>query len=534
MTLRLSFVVAVAISSQVARAESIRQDFSSARTGTPYVLSKHGAEPGASVFGGAMRLIADDQDQSNSLAFARCAAGPRELVRARWTMSVAPGGNGMSFALLNTAEYGLDGAAPNGVAWDEPKLKESLAVAFDILSQPNNDPFRGDGNIYNRPQREIALFYDGQEIARKLSPVEFRTGKPVPVEVEVRTVCGGCAVTVSVSGTPVFDGHMVANLAPYESRAAFGAQSSKFRTTLDVDDVRVDWGRRARRLPDPVSVRAIDGVVLDAARGTHAETVRFPANTDRFGRIICTLTLGEPPAGYDPWDRCASVSAYDDTGEKFEIVRFITPYRRGFTWLVDVTDYRPLLTGMKKIEASIGTYGPGWKVSVDFAFHHGRAERLARRVEKLWVGQPEIGNPDKPVTDFYKPVTLAPGSKWRGAKLRIYVTGHGMSPNSGNAAEFMPITRWVTVNGKRHENRLWKTDCYLNPCRPQGGTWKYDRAGWAPGDVVPPWDIDLTAAARAGGPIALKYELEPYINENRGKTTPPTHWTEAQVVWYGR
>jgi len=532
MVLRVAVAAAVLGLAVGARAESVRQDFSGA--GTPYVLSRHGAGPGALVTAGALRLIDDEEDQSNAVTFSRCAVGAREVVRASWSLSVTPGGNGMSFALLNTAEYGLDGAAPSGIAWDEPKLKRSLAVAFDILDQPNNDPFRGDGNIYNRPQREIALFYDGREIARKLSPVEFRTGKPVPVTVEVRAVCGGCEVTVTVAGTRVYDRHLVANLEPYESRAAFGAQSGKYWTTLAIDDVRVDWGGRVRRRRPPTTVRAIDGVVLDAARGTHAETVRFPDNTDGFGRIICTLTLGEPPAGYDPWDRCASVYAYDEAGAKFEIVRFITPYRRGFTWLVDVTDYRPLLTGTRKVEASIGTYGPGWKVTVDFTFHPGRAERLARKIETLWVGRPEIGNPDKPVAEFYRPVTLTPDRKWRGAKLRIYVTGHGMSPNSRNAAEFMPITRWVTVNGKRFENRLWKTDCYLNPCRPQGGTWKYDRAGWAPGDVVPPWEVDLTPAVRSGRPIALTYELEPYLNENRGKTTPPTHWTEAQVVWYAK
>src|SRR3712207_7924990 len=53
---------------------------------------------------------------------------------------------------------------------------------------------------------------------------------------------------------------------------------------------------------------------------------------------------------------------------------------------------------------------------------------------------------------------------------------------------FMPSKRTLTVTGnatqKTWDNILWKTDNYLNPCRPQGGTWKYDRAGWAPGDIV--------------------------------------------------
>ncbi|MEN8151925.1 MAG: PDZ domain-containing protein, partial [Planctomycetota bacterium] len=42
------------------------------------------------------------------------------------------------------------------------------------------------------------------------------------------------------------------------------------------------------------------------------------------------------------------------------------------------------------------------------------------------------------------------------------------------------------------------------------GTWKYSRAGWAPGDVVRPWWIDLTPHLVAGKEAELRYEPEPY------------------------
>ena len=102
---------------------------------------------------------------------------------------------------------------------------------------------------------------------------------------------------------------------------------------------------------------------------------------------------------------------------------------------------------------------------------------------------------------------------------------------SRDAAEFMAIGRTLTVNGSSFENELWKTDNYLNPCRPQGGTWKYDRAGWAPGDVVRPWEIDLRDFA---GKRALKidYKLDEYVNENRGQTWAPFHLTESHLVLY--
>ncbi len=49
-----------------------------------------------------------------------------------------------------------------------------------------------------------------------------------------------------------------------------------------------------------------------------------------------------------------------------------------------------------------------------------------------------------------------------------------------------PFRRDITVItiGDRHPIQ--------GPNRPQFGTWKFSRAGWAPGDVVHPWWIDLT------------------------------------------
>jgi hypothetical protein len=87
------------------------------------------------------------------------------------------------------------------------------------------------------------------------------------------------------------------------------------------------------------------------------------------------------------------------------------------------------------------------------------------------------------------------------------------------------------VNGEAHPNLLWKTDNYLNPCRPQGGTWKYDRAGWAPGDVVRPWIVDCPGPL-AGATLSLGYALDPYVNENRGQTWDPFHQVTSYLVLY--
>jgi len=197
-----------------------------------------------------------------------------------------------------------------------------------------------------------------------------------------------------------------------------------------------------------------------------------------------------------------------------------------------VSDFRSLLRGRRRIQQVCGTQGEGWVVTVQFDFYPGPAERLAYKVINLWSGAPEIGNPDKPVSDFYVPRTIKLDPRTIAAKVRVVVTGHGMSPNTDNAGEFMPLGRTLRINGHAFRNILWKTDNYLNPCRPQGGTWKYDRAGWAPGDVVRPWEIDATPCIGRDRTLRVEYELDTYINKNRGKTWAPTHVTEAQVILY--
>ena len=79
---------------------------------------------------------------------------------------------------------------------------------------------------------------------------------------------------------------------------------------------------------------------------------------------------------------------------------------------------------------------------------------------------------------------------------------------------------------------LWKTDVYLNPCRPQGGTWKFDRSGWAPGSKVEPWVLDVQRAFVFGETVTIEYELDEYTNDGRGETWAPHHWTDAVIVFY--
>jgi hypothetical protein len=489
--------------------------------GEPPVATPHG-----------IRLLSGKPNESNAVALDQTAKGRYRHVHATWSMSIGTGGEGASFVLLDTGRYGAHGAPQGFDSWDDPRLPGSFAVAFDIHDPPTDNPFDTDRNIDGNPQREVALYWDGEEITRMLSPVEFRTSTPKQIDVDLDFVCGGANVDVLIDGKPLYRQYFIPNMQPYESRALFGGRSSDVATTLEVGDINVDYSGRTGTPQPPLVVDAISAEPLDLKHNEQASDVDFPQDTKPYGRIICTLTLAKPDAGYDPWDRRASIYAVDDKGERFEIVRFITPYHRGFTWNVDVTDYRPLLEGKKKIVAACVTYSTGWLASVSFRFYPGRTDRMAYKVMHLWTGDAEIGNPEKPVSTFFTPEHVVRDPSADFVKLRFIVTGHGQAPNTGDAAEFIPLTRTVTVNGHQYTNLLWKTDNYLNACRPQGGTWKYDRAGWGPGTVVSPWDLDITREMPKGKPTEIKYAVGDYVNTSRDPGNPPVHWVESQVIYY--
>ncbi|HRX83856.1 MAG TPA: peptide-N-glycosidase F-related protein [Phycisphaerae bacterium] len=475
-----------------------------------------------------------------------------------WTLVMNTGTEGMGFAWLDVARYGTKAEIPPPLAeeaypgpggnpgvveydwgWEAPSLLDAFGVGFDASDPANRDPFRGSGNTYDRPQHEVSLHWNGLEIVKRVSTVEFRDEKPHRVKLHIAFVTGGADVSLAIDDEPQFTDYFIPSMTAFVGRPVFGSRNTDTAGDVLIDDVAIGWAGEIPPPQPPLNVVALDHVLNDVDHRSNAAEVHFPDDTDRFGRIICTLRLDKPESRFDPWDRIAHLWIESPGGsekpERFELLRYITPYHRGHVWRVDVSDFRPLLIGTQRLVQECGTQGEGWVVSVSFDFYPGPPEddRFATRVINLWSGSPEIGNPDKPVEAFYqqRTVTLPPATT--AAKVRVVVTGHGMTPNSGNAGEFMPLGRTLTVNDQAQHNVLWKTDNYLNPCRPQGGTWKYDRAGWAPGDVVHPWLVNVAPRAVQAGTLTIDYALDPYVNENRGQTWAPTHVTEAQLIVYG-
>jgi len=481
---------------------------------------------------GRLYLLESWWKSTASVAFPVPTDTTTRVVEVSWKLAMNTGTEGAGFAWLNVDRYGVDGQAPEVEKWEAPGIPASFGVGFDASNPANRDPFRGSGNAYDRPQHEVSLHWDATEIVKRTTPMDFRDEKPHDARVRVEFLPGGADVSVWIDETVIFDSYFIPSATAYVGRPAFGARNGETAGDTWIADLAIECKHPIPAPQPPVTILAIDHKLNDAKHPKNEATVEFPKDTDRFARIICTLRLDKPETRFDPWDRLAEINVYGDDGERFEILRYITPYHKGHEWKVDVTDYRPLLRGKRKIEQVCSTQGEGWIVTVEFNFYPGSTDRLAYRVGNLWSGSPEIGNPDKPVEQFYTPKIVPLDQQTAFAEVRTVVTGHGMSPNTDNAAEFMSIGRTLTVNGQSFRNLLWKTDNYLNPCRPQGGTWKYDRAGWAPGDVVRPWEIDVTHLVRDDGVLNIEYKLDPYLNEARGQTWAPFHKTESQVILY--
>lgn len=483
------------------------------------------------------------------------AQGARNL-DVEFQMTMELGGEGAGFAWLDVAQFGTEGAAPlpepspecrvereDGSAhggWEAPNFAGSLGFGFDARNPPTNEPFRGSGNIHHRPEHEVSIHWDGVERFKKTTTTDFRDGAAHAVRVGVEFVPGGAFIDLWLDEERVFERYFLAGATPYAGRAAFGGRNAETAGSLTVDDLRIEqsdlFDVAEGGFPAPLVVTAIDHQLNDAGAHETRGSATLPDDLAGFERILLTLRLEEPEKGFDPWDRLAHLYVEDAALGRVELLRYITPYDRGGVWTLDVTDLGPVLTGARDFVQRCETYAAGWVVTVELAFYP-RPEALparpfAYRLERLWEGKCIVGNPDNPPTGFFAPRTLTLDDETTAVEVRTAVTGHGMYPNTDNAAEFMPLDRTLTIGGAAHTNTLWKTDNYLNPIRPQGGTWKYDRAGWAPGDIVPPWEVAAPAAALEGDTLEVTYAVAPYLNEGRGQTWEPFHQIASYAVFF--
>jgi hypothetical protein len=478
-------------------------------------------------------------DETGTYEAPRFANGPVMGMKASFDLITQPG-EGFSLMLLDAVQFPYGNAAPTLPDVAEPNVTGSISIGFDTLNPP---PETGDvktlaasgGNVYDRPQREISVHTDGVELYNRRAP-DFATGQRVPVELSLDYVPGGAEITLVVAGEKVYDRVLLPGARAMEPRAVVLSKGTKERPRLELDKIRFTAGEPMRApFPEPVRVTLFEKTRVHGASRDPVGLVDFSLVPAQTARVIATLTLEEPQGGIDPWDRRGAAYLTTPDKRRFEIIRFMTPYAHPYEWQADVTDLLPLFQGQQSVGLFIDTWQKGFLASLKLDFYPGTPKRRAMMVTNLWQGETILGDPKLPAASFFDDKTVLVPNGAVGAKLRLTVTGHGQAPNTKNAAEFLAMKRVVKVNGKAFESTLWKADNYLNPCRPQKGTWPFDRAGWAPGSIVEPWEIDVSDLIKSGAnELSITYELEDYTNEARGQTDPPLHWVDSQVIFYGK
>jgi peptide-N-glycosidase F-like protein len=282
--------------------------------------------------------------------------------------------------------------------------------------------------------------------------------------------------------------------------------------------------------PD-TTVAGVSGVQMYYVSGmdnkrTLDAPVQFPAMPLTYERITLNFALRCPATGgCDAWDRRGFIGVVHSDGTTqtvTEILRFMTPYRVGATWSVDVTELRPLLAGAATLRVFIDTWvgpgnaaGAGWLVDASFDFKGGRPARVPIAVIPVWDEMRfDYGDPKKPIAAAVVPRTVMLPAEAGAVEVRSFISGHGQG-NGDNCAEFCQRTHTFKVGDMAVSRMVWRTDCATSSAPNQAGNFRSSRAGWCPGAFIGVWTADVSAAVMAGQPVTVSYDVTPYENTCR-------------------
>jgi hypothetical protein len=534
------------IISNLLSAKDLRFSYTFADSSQNVSFYQNGNLPAAEINHGAMLLLQGyrGNQQQNVARFPAQIKSLYKSITLDLEFQVGYGGEGFGIALVNSNQYAADDSL-NLRKWEEPNLAESFAIGFDISNPPTSNIFDENGNYYAKPQREISLHWAGIERKKILSPLEFRADpnqdeQLKKLSLQIRYKTGGAEISLQIANQQIFSEYFIPGMQPYPFQLAIGGRTSHLTTNLYLDNLTLAVADKIEQNIQPINLSLIDKQPVYVKYRETSHQVEFPDFETEIARVILNLKIADLPGGYDPWDEGASIYIWQDS-TRYELCRFITPYFRGHQWQVDVTDFLPLFRGRKKIDLFVATWMQaaedpqkqrGWEISADLDFYPGKRELKPFEIQNIWNGEFEYGNPQNPLSSHLPARTIKVPADAKAAKLRLVVTGHGMTPNSQNAAEFMPAERTVFINESKYENLLWKTDCYLNSCRPQAGTWKFHRAGWAPGSVVEPWEIEISQDQLADKKLKLQYLPMAYLNVDESDVYKPHHILGCQLIFY--
>ncbi len=269
----------------------------------------------------------------------------------------------------------------------------------------------------------------------------------------------------------------------------------------------------------------------DPNRRTVDTDVVLPDVNLAYQMVTLHIGLSCPTGGCDWWDRVGRVSIVEAAGtadeREIEIARFVTPYRVGGDFQIDVTDVSPLLRGEQTVRLFIDTWvgpgsdqGTGWLVDLSLDYTGGIPSPEPYAVIPIWSPESVVyGDPAQP-TARQTTVTVPPGAGT--VAMRGIVTGHGQG-NAENCAEFCSREHTIDVGGAPSTRTIWRDDCATTAVPDQQGTYTLARAGWCPGATVHYWFALVTGGVPSGGgDVTIGYDVAAYENSCRPDAAPCT------------
>jgi hypothetical protein len=246
----------------------------------------------------------------------------------------------------------------------------------------------------------------------------------------------------------------------------------------------------------------------------------LPAAGGRYRKILLHYILGRyacaPGSQYcGSWDYTTRLMVQPANHDTLELTRIMTPYatdwlalNKTHNYVVDVTDYAPVLTGNQSFQFDYQGYSWGFTVTLQLEYIEGTPPQDPLDVRNIYRGNFQYGDAANPIEANLPSKTFTAPATGTIA-LKSLISGHGS--DATGCAEFCQKYYRLFVDGQQQSFKyLWRDDCGRNQVYPQTGTWVYNRGNWCPGAVVKPIVHQLTPLTTPGASFALNIDMQPY------------------------
>ena len=180
------------------------------------------------------------------------------------------------------------------------------------------------------------------------------------------------------------------------------------------------------------------------------------------------------------WDYTTQIYAKPQNNDTVEIARVITPYatdwlqtNRTHDYVIDVTDYAPILAGNMGFRFGYQGYSYGFTITLKLELIEGLPPMDALKIKNIYDGYFQYGNNANPIENYLSAKTLTYSAPATKAFIKNSVSGHGS--DDAQCSEFCSKYYQVKLNNAQiAQKQLWRSDCGLNNVYPQTGTWLYE------------------------------------------------------------